>query len=202
MKLLLALCLCACATPPKVSLEQPAKAPRAKDYVDALKKWTRHGQLQSDFDVALSVDATMLSPEFRSAFAERYIKLYRLSPVEAERKRAEIGSTGADEYVFHAETSTHSFDLNDLSSNKTVWRISLVDDKGREVVAREVRQDKKARDFQEAFYPYQNVFSKSWDIRLPRTLGDGTPLVGPDTKALTLRFAGPHGSVDLTWQLL
>src|SRR5438093_9335 len=78
-----------CAAP-KVSLEPPQQAPRAKDYVDLLKKWTRHGQLQSDFEVALEADATLHSPEFRAAYAEKFIAVYRLSPEEAARKRAEL----------------------------------------------------------------------------------------------------------------
>ena len=198
--LTLILALAACAAP-QVSLDPPAQPPPAKDYIDLLKKWTRHGQLQSDFEEALSVDATMMSPEFRAAFAERYISVYKLSPEEAGRKRAEILSDAADQFSFHVETSTHAWQLNDLSGTKSVWRISLVDDKGREITTKDIHLKRTAREFDAAFFPYQNVFSRSWRILIPRTFADGTLLYGPNTRSLTLRFAGPQGSVDLVWQL-
>ena len=46
-----------------------------------------------------------------------------------------------------------------------------------------------------------NIFSRGWTVRFPRTRIDGSPLIGGETKALTLRFAGPQGSVDLVWVL-
>ena len=63
----LVLCLSACVTSNTiVSLGPPAPPPTAKEYVDVLKRWTRHGDLRSDFDATIIVDATFRSPEFRS----------------------------------------------------------------------------------------------------------------------------------------
>jgi hypothetical protein len=198
----LALLLCGCAgAPVKVSLGEPSPPPTAKDYVDQLKRWTRHAHLRSDFDQALDVDATLRSPEFREAYAAKYIELYRIGDENKARIRGEILSDGADTYEFHVETATHDYGLNDLTSAKTIWRVSLIDDQGHEVTPKQVVGLRERRALDAEFYPYTGVFSRGWTLRFPRARGDGTPLVGADTKALTLRFAGPQGSVDLVWVL-
>jgi hypothetical protein len=197
-----ALALAGCASAPvKVSLAEPSPPPTSKDYVDELKRWTRHAHLRNDFDQALDVDATLRSPEFRHAFAAKYIDIYKIGAENQTRVRGEILSDGADTYEFHVETATHDYALNDLTSAKTVWRVTLVDDQGHEVQPSKVTGLKERRALDEEFYPYASIFSRGWTMRFPRTRLDGSPLVGSDTKALTLRFAGPQGSVDLVWVL-
>jgi hypothetical protein len=195
-----ALLLVGCAgSPPRVSLADPAPPPTAKDYVDQLKKWTRHSNLRSDFDAALDVDATLRSPEFRHAFAAKYIEIYRIGPENQARTRGEILTDGADTYEFHVETATHDYALNDLTSAKTIWRLTLSDDQRHEVTPTSVVAVKERRQLDMEFYPYASIFSRGWTIRFPRARADGSPLVAGDTKSLTLRFAGPQGSVDLVW---
>jgi len=189
------------STPVVVSLGEPSPPPTSKDYVNQLKKWTRHAHLRNDFDQALDVDATLRSPEFREAFAAKYIEIYRIGSENQAHTRGEILSDGADSYEFHIETATHDYALNDLTSAKTVWRLTLVDDEGHEVQPTRVVGQKERRTLDEQFYPYVNIFSRGWTVRFPRTRIDGSPLVGGETKALTLRFAGPQGSVDLVWVL-
>ncbi len=189
-----------CAAP-VVSLKPPSATPKASEYVDELKRWTRHGQLQHDFEVALSVDATMMSPEFRAAYAERVVSVYRYSEEEAARKRAEILAEDANFFTFHLETAAHNWQTNDLSGSKSIWRISLVNDQGREIPTTDIHSSKSAREYDISFYPYGTEFSKPWFIRVPSTFADGSPLVTAETKTLTLRFAGPPGSIDLVWLL-
>jgi hypothetical protein len=184
-----------------VSLQPPVTAPPASEYVDQLKKWTRGGHVIADFDEALTVNATFRSPEFRAAFAEKWIKVFRIGADEAARTRERLMSEGADTWEFHVESQAHRYELNDFSSKKSVWRVSLVGDQGREVSSKEVLATTHRRELETELYPYANVFSRGWTLRFPKTLPDGTPLIGPQTKTLTLRFAGPLGSIDLVWNL-
>jgi hypothetical protein len=200
---LLALVLAAgCGSaPPRVSLEPPNRAPTADEYVDELKRWTRRGHLRDDFDEALDIEATLRSPEFRAAFAEKWIAVFKISPSEALRVRDQILADGADTYEFYMESATHRFELNEFSSTKSVWRLALVDDRGREVTTAQVMASKERRELDMAFYPYATTFSRGFRLRFPRSLPDGSPLVTTETRAITLRFAGPQGSLDLVWQL-
>jgi hypothetical protein len=195
-----ALFVVGCAgAPVRVSLAEPTPPPTANDYVDQLKRWTRHANLRSDFDAALDVDATLRSPEFRHAYAAKYIEIYRIGTENQARVRGEILTDGADSYEFHVETATHDYALNDLTSAKTIWRLTLSDDQGHEVTPTSVVSVKERRQVDMEFYPYASIFSRGWIIRFPRTRADASPLVAGDTRSLTLRFAGPQGSVDLIW---
>jgi hypothetical protein len=202
----LALCVlvalgCAGAARQRVSLNEPTQQMTLKDYEKYLKRWTRHGHVIHDFDDALDVNATLRSPEFRSAYAAKYLEDYKIVPESRERVRGEIMSDGADSYEFHVETQTHDYDINDLSGAKTVWRVTLIDDQGHELPPSQIVAGKVRREVDMAFYPYATIFSRGWRLRFPRARSDGTPLVGSDTKSLTLRFAGPVGVVDLVWLL-
>jgi hypothetical protein len=184
-----------------VSLAEPSPPPTAKQYVDELKRWTRHGELLHDFDAALEVDATLRSPEFRAAFADKYVKLYRIAPETAIQVRGELLADGADTYEFHLETATHDYALNELGGARSVWRITLVDDEGHEVTPTEILATRVKRELDLAMYPYANYFSRGWRIRFPRVRADGAPLIGADARSLTLRLSGPAGSIDLLWRL-
>jgi hypothetical protein len=200
--LLFGLAWAGCAGPPIcVSLDPPARQLRADQYFDELKRWTRHGHLQDEFDAALDIDATFRAPQFRAAYAEKWIAVFRIGPVDAARTRDELMAEGADTWEFHAEIATHRYEVNDLTSQKSIWRVTLVDDQGHEVTPREVLLSKARREVEAEFYPYAGLFSRGWRIRFPRTLASGEPLVTPETKTLTLRIAGPQGSVDLLWVL-
>ena len=191
-----------CASAPiVVSLAEPSPPPTAKDYVDELKKWTRSGHLLADFDEALTVNATFRSPEFRAAYAQKWIVTYRIGPDDAARTRERLMSEGADTWEFHVESSAHRWEINDFSSKKSIWRLALVDDTGREVTAKETVATTNRRELEMEFYPYANIFSKGWTLRFPKTLTDGTALIGPDTRTVTLRIAGPMGVIDLVWTL-
>ena len=188
-------------TPPQVSLGEPKVQPTSKDYEKQLERWTRHGQLTNDFDQALQLDATLRSPEFRAAYAAKYIEMYKVAPESQPKVRGDLLSDGADSFEFHVESATHDYLLNDLTGAKSVWRVTLVDDQQHEVVPSEISLVRERRRLEMEFYPYADIFSKGWRVRFPRARADGTPLVGSDTKSLTLRMAGPQGAVELVWKL-
>ena len=186
---------------PYVSLEPPQRAPKASEYVDVLKRWTRHAQLLDDFDQALTVNATLRSPEFRAAYAAKWIALFRIGPDDAAATRDKLLSDGGDNWELYVETSMHRYELNEFASPKTVWRVALVDDKGHEETTRDIHPSTVRPELDAEFYPYLTIFSRGWRIRFPKLRSDGTPMVGPDTRSLTLRISGPPGSVDLTWTI-
>jgi hypothetical protein len=199
----LALVVLGCGgAPERVSLGDPQRALSDRDYVDQLKRWTRHGHVIADFDDALDVNATLRSPEFRAAYAEKYLKVYRVEPETQPKVRGELISDGADTFEFHVESAAHDYDINDFTSAKSIWRVTLVDDQGHEVKPIEIVPDKARRQAEIEFYPYAGIFARGWRMRFPRARLDGTPLVGAGTKSLMLRIAGPPGTIELVWLLI
>jgi hypothetical protein len=199
--LLAVLLLCGCSYSNKVVSLAPSTAPvEPKRYVELLKRWSRHGDLRSDFDATMIVDATLFSPEFHAAYVAKYLDVYKVTPSARDAVAATI-PLDPDTYLFHVETQTHTWEVNELKPPKAIWRLSLLDDTGREALVREVKSENTRTEFLQVFYPYTQLFSKPWRVVFPKTLPDGSPLVGPETKSLTLRIAGPAGAVDVTWRL-
>jgi hypothetical protein len=184
-----------------VSMTEPTRPVMVTDYIDLLKVWTRHGHRRDDFDVALDFDATLHAPQFRAAYIEKYLTVYAIGPEFMAQKRAELWAETADVYELHVESQTHTYELNDFTPSKKIWRVTLLNDQNNEVLPVEVREMHERPELVVTFYPYANQFSRGWRIRFPRALADGTPLVRPDVKALTLRFAGPQGKIDVDWRL-
>jgi hypothetical protein len=199
--LALAIFFAACAPPPRVSFAPPQVVPPERDYVKLLKRWSRHAEVRSDFDATLIADATLHGPEFNEVYSAKWSHVYALPPPEAARVRAQLMADTADHFLFYVETATHKFELNDLGSPKTMWRVSLVNDQGREVLPTEIKAAREHRELDMEFYPYVTVFSKGWRMRFPHAFADGTPFIGVDTHAITLRIAGPPGVADLVWKL-
>jgi len=195
------LLLAACASGNQiVSLAPPAPAPSAKDYVDQLKRWSRHGDMRADFDATLIIDATLHSPEFHAAYVAKYLDVYKVTDSSRAQVTATLQADLTEGWVFHLETQAHTYEMNELGSKRTIWRTTLMDDRGREVAVQAVIADPRRPEFLQTFYPYTTVFSRSWRVTFPKKLADGSDLVGPDTKSLTLRVAGPPGLIDLIWR--
>jgi hypothetical protein len=202
LALVVALGLGACAPKiEKISLKPPAQPPPPPAYVHELKRFTRHCHIFFDFDEVLTADATFHAPEFREAYAEDWIYVYRLSSDDAAKKRAQLMSEIADVWEFHLETQAHFYVINDFTLGKGIWRLTLVNDAGESVLPSDSRLSLLKRDVDVAFYPYATIFSAGWRVRFPRSLPDGTPLIKPDTKSIALRVAGPQGSCDMVWPL-
>lgn len=192
---------CATTHPKSISLAPATQAPDAKNYLEAVERYSRHGHLLSDFDETLTVDATLLAPRMVAALAAKHAAVYKLTPEQAAVERAKLVAEAAGVIELHVETAAHDYALNDLASTKTVWKISLLDDKGHAIDHPSVALNREQRGVDLAFYPYTALFGRAWTVRFPLTFADGTPFITPETRALILRIAGPNGNVDLTWQL-
>lgn len=187
--------------PGPVSMGEPRVAPKPGDYLSILKHWTRHGHVLYDFDEALSLDATLHGPEMRAAYVEKWIDAYKLGPDDAARTRAQLNAEVADVWEIHVESSSHNIDVDNFSPAKKIWRVTLLDDRGRSVAASEIKALRDRREVITVLYPYAGTFTRSWRFHFPKQHVDGQPLVGPDTKKVILRVAGPQGATDLVWEL-
>jgi hypothetical protein len=184
----------------RVSFATPDKPPPAKAYYDILKRWTRHGHIISDFDETFAIDASLMAPEVRQAYAEKWIEIYKIGEADAATVRNEA-RVDHDYYELHAQTTSHTYNVDNLALNKTLWRMALVNDAGLEVTPREVKPTKVRREVETTFFPFADIFTRGWTLRFPKTLPDGRPLIDENTRKLTLRIAGPPGSTDLVWLL-
>jgi hypothetical protein len=197
----LAAAIAGCAPPPRVDFARtPAPTSvTASDYGKVLRRWRRHGHVLHDYDTALEVSVVLLSAEYRAAFVTKMGDVRSLPPQARDElwARQRKAATEATDVVVLMQTSR--WEWNDLSSSKSVWTITYADGTGREALATDrVPLDEKL-DTLAALYPEVTPFTRAWLVRFPAAFSDGTPLLGPDTRAVSIRFAGPLGKTEMRW---
>jgi len=170
-------------------------------YGKSLEHWTRDGRTMHDVDTALQVGATYKSWEFRTAYAERYATVYRLPDVRRQELRARERAEWQGAHEFYVAAATHENRWNDLDRPKSIWRVVLLCDDRQEAEALRIHRYPKIDVTLREFFPYTNTFSYAYKIEFPRKLPGGTEVCGPATRRMVLRFAGPLGLLELTWDL-
>jgi hypothetical protein len=188
-----------------VDMSQSPRSYAPSDYREVLGRWTRRALITKDFDTTLDVAATFRSHDFRWAYAVRYSAQFQLSSADQDKllkqQLAELDSA----YEFHVSAAATRFEWIDFQKKDSVWRVRLLDDRGRELAPMEIRKLKTPEAELEAFYPpsrrSQTVasFYTTYLIRFPRKLPDGTPADLEHAGKVTLRFAGVLGAAELNW---
>lgn len=170
------------------------------EYARIHRRWTRYQHLTKDFTTTLDVHATLLSDEFRAAYLAEVTALRRFTPTQHAALAKELRGAGDRWVEVVIEMVTSNWRWNDLTSPRSVWTLTLVDDAGHVAEVAEVASVQEKPDTLQALFPPVTPFTRGWRVRFPRILSDGTLLLGPHTRALTLRFAGPLGSAEVRWE--
>ena len=188
-----------------VDLSQTPRSYAPSDYRTVLARWTRRALITREFDTSLDVAATFKSNDFRWAYAVRYAAQFQLSTADQDRllKRQLAELDAAHELIVSA-TATR-FEWIDFHKKDSVWRITLLDDRGHELAPLEIRKLRTPTAELEAFFPPSTrsqpvaSFYTTYLLRFPRKLPDGTPLDLETAGKITLRFAGVLGAAELNW---
>ena len=188
--------LVACGSaPPHVSLTEqwPAKA---GEYKDVTKEWARAGVLRGQYQEVLSVWAVFKSPDWRAAHAEEQAEDRKLEGPARDAVRAQAQADMAGPYEVELMATTWDRKENDFDRGKrSVWRVVLVDDQGREIEPLEIVRDKRPPGILRADFPMFGDFAQAYVARFPRT----EPLLGPAVKQLRLRVSSDRGGIELDW---
>ncbi len=189
--------------PTVVSLAAEAE-PAGTSYPKTVDRWTRVKRIGSvdDLDTPIVIAATLRSRAFQRAYAEHYLRTYKVNIqlerdklIERERAVAELGPS------FWVRTTFHHYQWNDLRS-QAKWRVVLVDESGQETPAESIELV-ALKDLTQPVLLGEalDAYSKLWLVRFPLLRGDGQPLVPAGARKIILRAAGPVGQTDLTWLL-
>jgi hypothetical protein len=193
------------ARPLEVRRFDPAECRRGRHahdpaYDAARARWGRTAWVVHDYDTALEAHVMLFSDDFLGAWLHKVARMRCLAP-EDYRELVDTQIADTSRYVVAMVVMTTSrWDWNDLGSAHSVWTLSFLDESERsvEAVGRQASPDKL--DTLEELYPGVTPFTRAWLVRFPRTFADGTPLIRPDARWVTIRFAGPLGKADVRWQ--
>ncbi len=203
----LALCLCVvvtaggCATS-DLLLDDRSVAAESEGYTTTLRRWTKHHKVYRHFEALIFTTATYLSPEFRAALVNRRTRLLGLPVSEARRVKAEHEERSRRYHEFVVSVYTAERRWNDLDAERSLWRVSLANDRGQEVSPSEViRQDLRSGDLQ-AYFPYITVFQQAYLVRFPKqSLELGSSVIDSTTQSFQLRFLSGIAVSELNWSL-
>jgi hypothetical protein len=170
---------------------------RADEYARVLRRWTRAKLVVHSFDTLLHGEVTYLSPEFMAAYTALYAEQYQLSRKEAAAFRTLRLADVTTRHEFFLAAATSDPTWNDLERDTTMWRITLVDDRG--VRARPISVERlRPTEVHRAYFPYLNAFHRVYHLIFPRT-ASGQPFVTPATRFFKLVLTCPLGAAEFTW---
>ncbi len=167
------------------------------DYDAMTRAWTRRGQIRKDYQQVAEVFATFKSPEWRVAWVER--RAARGMMTDAARAELLASEQTAESEAWEVEIVMTTWDKkeNDLDrGDRSVWRVSLVDADGNEVLPIEILRDRRPANIIRSEFPGFGDFSEAYIARFPkdaRVLGAGVSEIG-------LRLSSTRGGIALTWK--
>jgi len=199
--LLLAVCASACAARAPSAVNVAGGWPETPPPYDAAHaRWTRHDKANADFVQAIDAFATLGSPEWRAAYAAERAKRLALPPDEARKLADEERAAGDQAWEVVLLVSTYKRAWNDFTKPvRSMWRVALAGDQGREVVATTIREDKRPREVLAQYFPDITEFHRAYIVTFPKATPEGAPLVTGDGSRLVLKISSAVARVEMVW---
>lgn len=179
-------------------------APRefvASDYEAILKRWTRSEKLYTlqGVDDALASTSTFESWEFRWAYVIRYAEDYRLTIEQRKELLTAALDDAKQSHQFYVTLHGNKFQDADLLRQNPAWVARLVDDKGHVSAPEKIIAIRKPGLLERTYFPYTNGWRQTFRLRFPAKTENG-PSIADDANLVVLRFSGPLGNLELTWE--
>jgi hypothetical protein len=204
----LALALAAAAAgcaPARVQFTEGDVSREAEHYDATLKQWTRSGKAYADLETHLRVIATFKSWAWTHAAVERVAEADSLRAADKAALKARYLDAYRARYEFVVAAWSGRPYWNNLDrGERSSWRIALEDDRGREALPEKVSKvSETTRKLPVEFgmlFPYIDEYAYTYTVAFKRPAeGEPGPIIGPETRWITLRFTGPLGRTDLVW---
>ncbi len=193
----------ACSSTGVVTMREGPREYVAADYDKLLSRWTRSERSYAKLgaDDVLSADATFEAWEFRWAYVIRYVEDYGI-PID---RRKELLTASLDDARTHHQFYVALYGNRprdaDLTAASPAWIVRLLDDKGHVTAPDEIIPIKRPGVLEKTYFPYTTAWRSAFRVRFPVATSAG-PAIDQDASAVTLRFSGPLGKLDLQWTLV
>ncbi|HEY8145915.1 MAG TPA: hypothetical protein VIG06_24710 [Kofleriaceae bacterium] len=178
---------------------------KTDDWDDVNEKWTRHGRDNSGvggdrrhkFEQTIDIYATFKSPEWRAASIAHRAEKHRMSGAAVRDLTQKAKAEDADHYEVALLVATYDRRSNDLQKGpRSTWRVALVDQGGTEIVASEIKRDRRPRFEIAAEFPHLGDFHEPYVARFPRSVD----LLRPEAHRFQLKVTSEQGGVVLEWR--
>lgn len=184
----------AAARPVRLTEDWPAAI---RDYDDVVQDWTRKAELHANYQEVCELAATLKSAEWRAAHAVHDAELRGLAGEAREQAIAQARAEVAGPFEIEVMVTTWDRRENDLDrGKKSVWRIVLIDEAGREIEPLEIVKDRRPAFVVRAEFPALGEFATPYIARFPREAA----IFGPAVKQVRLRMSSPRGGLEVVWK--
>ncbi|TMQ26668.1 MAG: hypothetical protein E6J90_04110 [Deltaproteobacteria bacterium] len=170
-----------------------------RDYKAVVRDWTRKAQLHANYQEVCELVATLKSPEWRAAQAAHDADVRGLTGATRDERIAQARTEVAGPYELEVMLTTWDRRENDLDrGKKSVWRVVLIDEQGKEIEPLEIVRDRRPAFVVRAEFPSLGEFATPYIARFPRT----TPILGATARQVRLRMSSTRGGVEVDWKAL
>ncbi len=197
---MLGFALIACGNAP-LSRSTAPRAFTADDYSGIYQRWTRTADDFAFLELreVAHVTATYESHEFRSAYVSRYAADHSLPEESRQAMLNDSMSDAAERHRFLVTFGVPVFREGDFTSDRSDWRVILVDPNGNQTEPAELtRVARPSRDLL-TYYPSISRQRHTYRLSFPITHEDGSPTISDAADHAILRFASAAGTVELRW---
>jgi hypothetical protein len=192
---------CGSSRPKPVDFAEVTHRYQAKDYPEVFQRWTRHGKLVKDVGTVIEMWSTYKSWDFRQAYIEQYAEAYNLSATDRRALEQAQLQAARTSYEFHVVAQSTDYKWNDLEQKDSVWKVTLLDATGSEVLPEGLIAEKLPELYEMRFFPTRTDFSRTYTVRFPRSTAEGAArFLGSASGRLVLRVAGPLGRAEVGWE--
>jgi hypothetical protein len=185
-----------CSHPPAPITLGPTWPDQPGRYREVTEAWTRHAILRGQYQQVLELFGTLRSPAWYAAHAAREADIRNLQGAARDAVLAQARTAADGDYQIVLVVTTYDPSENDLHrGDRSVWRLALVGDDGRETPPSQIVRDKRPLEVLKAELPQVNEFSEVYVATFPRAanvLHDGA-------HRIALKMWSPRGGVELTW---
>ena len=169
----------------------------AGDYEDVTAAWTRRAVLRGEYQQTLELYATFRSPSWRAAYAAHEARVRQAEGPARDELFARARAAADGDYQFSLVVTTYDPRENDLHrGDRSVWKLALVDDQGRETPPLSIERDRRPLEVLRAELPEVTEFATVYVATFPRSanvLHDGAARVA-------LKMWSVRGGVAVEWR--
>ena len=175
---------------------------RTKSYKEICDQWTREARIHQGLEVELIVSATFKSETFRRAYAQEYGKVFRLTSEETEQFIEDQLQLARQSHEFVVASFVPEKKWDEFDKPQSMWKLYLVNDRNERVEPLTVEKC-KAQDATVSYFfpdvtPWKSVYIVRFPCKVPET---DQPLVGENTKSITLVITSVLGTAETHWNL-
>ncbi|HEX8704995.1 MAG TPA: hypothetical protein VF815_39550 [Myxococcaceae bacterium] len=185
-------------TPPTIGDPPPQLNDRRAEqaYQEAFASFSDRAEIYDGFDTRLFAGTTFQSVAFREARVNRVAQFQFLPKPRVEELLAQERAEAAQFHEFFLGVHVNDYRFEDFDRKNSIWRVVLLTPSV-EVEPLSIERIGRSDLNMRTTYPYMGVFWVAYQVRFPKVLPNGAPVIPESATHVHLRLASTLGHAEL-----